>query len=150
MNKLLVVFLISICSQSLLANISITDLNGIWKSGCIQSQIGILEGYVVETYEINKKSKLSFTRTWFQSNKCSGKAFKTQTYKGTINLGSVYYPKGIISVPQITYKAIFKFNDKSVQKGLIWIDQDKSNIRIGRGLSNGAQSTMLSLTKYYK
>jgi hypothetical protein len=118
---------------------------GIWTSTCIQTQIsGNNQGFVKETYSIEKTGEFEFTREWFQDSGCSSPN-GTDTETGTITLGKKL--SGMF-ITGDTYEADF-----STQGGtdLGAMTLQNNTLKMARGMKNSSmRNTMVGIFGYVK
>ncbi len=132
------IFLIlTIISSSLFA------IEGSYETSCIQTQMNQTQGNIIETYTFSNDS-FKMIRRWFRTPSCTGDIFQTNIEEGTYiigkeNLNNGFNPKG-------TFDLDLSIKD-SKSLGLIWISEDKTVLKISRGIGN-MRNTMLGLFEY--
>ena len=118
---------------------------GIWTTTCIQTQISnVNQGFVKETYSIEKNGSFEFKRQWFRDSKCE-EQHGTDSESGTVDLGKKI--QGFF-ITHDTYEANF-----STQGGLDLgaISPTSKSIKVARGVRNSSlRNTMLSLFEYHR
>lgn len=125
--------------------IDLKKLSGTWSSGCMQMQDGKNQGYVTEAYSFDQ-NKISLKRSWFKAQNCQGKAFLSQSEKGTFDVGRENTNNGFN--PSGTHEVIYSIGQGS-ELGLLWVNDTFSELRLSRGFGS-SQNTMLSLTIFKK
>ena len=146
--KLVLVTILFISSQNSFSNLNPKNLEGYWKSDCIQTQINENSGNVIEIYEFIGSDHLVFRRNWFESSKCQGKNLKSEKKELSFKIGEVFNSKIILDAKTYTVKFLKK--DKTIEKGLIWMSHDQKRIRLSRGFEQGKQNKMLGIVVYKK
>lgn len=131
--------------------ITMALLVGVWSTTCIQTQINknnqtaVSQGYVKETYTIEKSGIFEFKREWFRDPSCT-EPNGTDTEAGVIELGSKissFFFSGE------AYEADFH-TQAGIDLGAIALKENK-HIKVARGVRNNTmRNTMLSLFEYSK
>lgn len=126
--------------------VTLALLAGIWSTTCIQTQIASSgQGYVVESYQIEKNGSFEFKRSWFHDSKC-GEPNGTDTESGTLEIGDKV---SSFFTPGNSYEANFS-SEGGIDKGAISLKNNEF-IMVARGVKNNSfRNTMLSLFQYKK
>lgn len=126
--------------------VTLALLAGIWTTTCIQTQISNAgQGYVVESYHIEKNGSFEFKRSWFQDPKC-GEPNGTDTESGTLEIGEKV---SSFFTPGNSYEANFS-SEGGIDLGAISLNEN-NYIMVSRGVKNNTfRNTMLSLYQYKK
>lgn len=126
--------------------ITLALLAGIWSTTCIQTQMGPdHQGFVVESFHIQKDGTYEFKRSWFRDPKCSNPS-GTDTESGTLEIGSKI---SSFFSPGNSYEANFS-SEGGIDLGAIAL-KENDYIMVARGVKNNTfRNTMLSLFQYKK
>lgn len=122
--------------------LSLVLIAGLWTTTCIQTQLGGMQGYVQESYEISEAGEYEFTREWFIDPHCTT-SLDTESEQGKIRLGSRI--SGMF-IKGETYQADF---ENLLGKDLGAIEVRDNSLRFARGMKNSTmRNTMVGLFDY--
>ena len=126
--------------------VTLALLAGLWTTTCIQTQIANSgQGYVVESYRIEKNGSYEFKRSWFHDPKCS-EPNGTDVESGTLEIGQKV---SSFFTPGNSYEANFS-SQGGIDLGAIAL-KENDYIMVSRGVKNNSfRNTMLSLFQYKK